>query len=198
MRAKLATPGGLVAAAVLFVIVYALTGSLIWSSVVALVGSLGVYLMLDGRTIQQVAADTYADDAEQKAGEVAQTVRQLRRLSREIRSPAARSSLESACQYVPELLDRVRTSSPDSLYSSAAQIGAHLTSLHGVVRQYLDIQAKPALYPKPDALLRSGEEAFQRFAEFAFDSLQLVNQGDLAEYRANLETVAPPRLPELS
>ena len=33
---------------------------------------------------------------------------------------------------------------------------------------------------------------------FAFDSVQLVNQGDLASDRANLETVAPPKLPELS
>jgi hypothetical protein len=98
---------------------------------------------------------------------------------------------------VPELLDRVRANSPNSLYSSASHIGGHLASLTGAVRQYLDIQRKPALYAEPAALLRSGEEAFRRFTEFAFDSVRLVNQGDIAAYRANLETVAPPKLPEL-
>jgi hypothetical protein len=73
-----------------------------------------------------------------------------------------------------------------------------VASLAGVVRQYLDIQRKPSFYRDPDALKLSGDDAFRRFTEFAFESVQLVNQGDIATYRANLETVAPPRLPDLS
>src|SRR5262249_17778631 len=98
---------------------------------------------------------------------------------------------------VPELFARTRATAPDSLYSTASQLGAHLESLRGVVVQYLDIQRKPAFYTDPDGLRRSGEEAIRRFAEFAQENVRLVNQGDIARYRANLETVAPPALPAL-
>jgi hypothetical protein len=198
MRGKLATPVALVATVATFTVVYLVTNSLLWSVVVALAAALGIYLMLDPRTIRQVERDGYAEDADRKVDEVLQLVREIRKLNKEITAPAAKGSLESACQYVPELLDRVRANSPDSLYSSASQIGAHLSSLVGVVRQYLDIQRKPTFYKDPQALQHSGEEAFRRFTEFAFDSVQLVNQGDIAAYRANLETVAPPKLPDLS
>ena len=73
-----------------------------------------------------------------------------------------------------------------------------MASLVGVVRQYLDIQRKPSFYRDPDALRQSGEDAFRRFTQFASESVQLVNQGDIATYRANLETVAPPTLPDLN
>jgi hypothetical protein len=198
LRAKLATSVALVSAVAIFAGVFLLTGSLLWSPLVAAVGALGVYLMADARTTRQVESDTYAEDAERKVDEVLAQVREVRKLSRDVTSPGARSSLESACQYVPELLDRVRANSPNSLYSSASQIGAHVASLAGVVRQYLDIQRKPSFYRDPDALKLSGDDAFRRFTEFAFESVQLVNQGDIATYRANLETVAPPRLPDLS
>jgi hypothetical protein len=197
VRARLATPLALLSAVAVFVGVFVVTGSLLWSPVIAAAGALGVYLMLDARTVRQVLSDDYADDAEHKMAEALQLVRELRKLSRDVTSPAARGSLESACQYVPELLNRVKANSPNSLYSSASQIGGHLSSLLGAVRQYLDIQRKPHLYANPEALKASGEEAFRRFTAFAFDSVQLVNQGDMATYRANLETVAPPRLPEL-
>jgi hypothetical protein len=198
MRAKLAAGAALVSAVVIFAGVFLLAGSVLWSALVAAAGALGIYLMVDARTPRQVDSDTYAEDAERKVSETLQLVREIRKLSRDVTSTAARGSLESACQYVPELLDRVRATSPNSLYSSASQIGAHLTSLAGVVRQYLDIQRKPALYSEPQALMRSGEEAFRRFTEFAFDNVQLVNQGDIAAYKANLETVAPPKLPDLT
>jgi hypothetical protein len=198
MRARIAAGGALVATVVAFVITFLVTGSLLWTVPLSAAVGLGVYLMADGRSRTQVALDTYTDDADRKAAEALRTLAEVRKLSREVRTPAARGSLEAADQYVTELLDRVRASSPDSLYSTASTLGAHLQSLLGVVRQYLDIQRKPALYKQPEQLQSSGEEAFRRFAEFAFDSIQLVNQGDLASYRANLATVAPPKLPELT
>jgi hypothetical protein len=198
VRARLATPVALVAAVALFVGAFAVTGSLLWSALIAAGGALGLYLMLDARTVNEVRSDDYAEDAERKMEDTLRLVRDLRKLSRDVTSPAARGSLESACQYVPELLNRVKANSPNSLYSSASQIGGHMESLLGVVRQYLDIQRKPQLYANPEALKASGEEAFRRFTTFAFDSVQLVNQGDMATYRANLETVAPPQLPELT
>jgi hypothetical protein len=197
MRAKLATPLALAVAAAAFTVAFAFSQSFLWAPLLAGAAALGTYLMLDSRTPVQVRDDSYAEDAERKVAEVRQTVADVRRLGRGVTSPAARGSLDSACQYVQELLDRVRVNSPNSLYSSASQMSAHLSSLHGVLRQYLDIQAKPGLYQQPAMLLDRGEEAFRRFSEFAFDSVQLVNQGDIATYEANLATVAPPKLPTL-
>jgi hypothetical protein len=197
-RAALATWLALAAAVVLYLVLYLLTSSWLWSALLAAIGSIGLYLMLDARTKAQVDSDTYADDAEEKTREVLKVVKEIRDLSRQITAPAARGSLESACASVSELLERVKVHSPDSLYSSASQIGAHLASLHGVVTQYLDIQRKPTFYKDPKTLMAAGDEAFRRFSEFALESVHLVNAGDLATYRANLETVAPPKLPELT
>ena len=197
MRAKLATPVALAVAVVAYTVVFAVSQNFLWAPLLAGAAALGTYLMLDSRTPVQVRDDSYAEDAERKVAEVRQSVAEIRRLSRTVISTAARGSLDTACQYVQELLDRVRVNSPNSLYSSASQMSAHLSSLQGVLRQYLDIQVKPALYQQPSVLLDRGEEAFRRFGEFAFDSVQLVNQGDIATYEANLATVAPPRLPTL-
>lgn len=198
MRRRLATPLGLVTAVLVFGLAYAITRSLLWAPILAAAAALGVYLMLDDRSQAQASSDDYADEARQKVDEALRIIRDIERLAREVRTPSARTALESACHYVPELFTRVRAKSPDSLYSTAGQIGGHLRSLDGAVRQYLDIQRQPVLYRDADALRGSGEQAFQRFADFALDSVRLVNQGDLAQYRANLETVAPPKMPELS
>jgi hypothetical protein len=197
MRAKLASTGGLLAAAVAFVATYLLTSSLIVAPLVGVAAAIGVYLMLDSRTSRQVLSDGYDDDADRKVADALEIVNQIRKLSKDMTSGRARASLQSACDSVPELLARVKANSPNSLYSSASQIGGHLQSLLGVARQYLDIQRKPGFYTEPATLLRNGEEAFRRFADFALDSVRLVNQGDLATYKANLETVAPPTLPQL-
>jgi hypothetical protein len=197
VRHKLAAPVALAAAVAVFFGVFLATESLLWSPLLAAVAAIGVYLMVDDRSSAKVDSDNYADEADRKVGEALRTVREVRRLARDVPAPAARAALESACQYVPELFDRVKARSPNSLYSTASQIGGHLTSLEGAVKQYLDIQRNPVLYTNPESLRQSGELAFQRFAGFVIDSVRLVNQGDIAQYNANLETVAPPKLPEL-
>lgn len=197
MRRRLAAPVALVAAVVVFAAVFALTSSLLWAPILAVVAAIGVYLMLDDRTQAQASSDDYADEAREKVEEALKVIRGIERLARDVRAPNARKALEAACHYVPELFERVRAKSPNSLYSTASQIGGHLRSLDGAVRQYLDIQRQPVLYGDPEALKHSGELAFQRFADFALDSVRLINQGDLAQYKANLDTVAPPDLPQL-
>jgi hypothetical protein len=198
VRHKLAAPAGLGTAVVVFFGIFVLTGYNLWlPPLLALPAALGVYFMVDDRTPAQVDGDTYVEDAERKVEAALRVVHDVRRLSREVTAPAARAALEGACRYVPELFERVRAKSPDSLYSTASQIGGHLESLHGAVRQYLDVQRNPMLYRDAGALRTSGEQAFQRFADFALESVRLVNQGEIVRYRANLETVAPPKLPEL-
>ncbi|WP_433533256.1 hypothetical protein ACQPYA_15265 [Micromonospora sp. CA-263727] len=193
----MAAPVALAAAVAVFAGVFAVTTSFLWAPLLAVAAALGVYFMLDDRSPAQALGDDYLDESRAKVEEALKVLRGIERLSRDVQAPAARAALESACRYVPELFARVRATAPNSLYSTASQIGGHLTSLDGVVRQYLDIQGKPVLYTDPEALKRNGELAFERFAAFALDSVRLVNQGDIAQYRANLDTVAPPKLPEL-
>ena len=197
MRAKLAAPVSLVAAAGVFTVVFLITHSLLWSPVLAALAALGLYLMLDDRTPGEVRDGEYEEDANRKVEEVLRTVRQIRGVTGQVLSPSVKHSLQQACEFVPELLTRVRKTSPNNLYSSASSLGAHLLSLAGVVEQYLDIQRKPTFYANPAELMRGGELAIQRFTEFTIDSLRLVNAGELAQYKANLETVAPPQLPDL-
>lgn len=194
---RLATPVALIGAMAVFAGIFAVTGSLLWSPALATAAAIGLYLMLDSRSGHQVRDDEYSDDAERKADQVLRTVKELRRLSRDVAAPSAKHQLQLACDYVPELLTRVRASAPNAVYSHASQLGAYLTSLTGVVTQYLDIQRNPTFYPDPATLLRGGEAAFERFTEFAVDSLRLINAGELAQYQANLQTVAPLKLPEL-
>ncbi|MEV0805352.1 hypothetical protein [Micromonospora sp. NPDC050200] len=197
MRHRLAAPVALAAAVAAFAGVFALTGSLLWSPLLATAIAIGLYLMVDDRTAARIDSDSYADDANARVDEALRVLRGIERLSRDVGRPEARRAIQDACRYVPELFDRVRDRSPDSLYSTAAQVGGHLRSLDGVVRQYLDIQRQPVLYHDPERLQRDGEVAFRRFADFALDSVRLVNQGEIAQYTANLDTVAPPSLPDL-
>ncbi|MDM4719324.1 hypothetical protein QTQ03_06825 [Micromonospora sp. WMMA1363] len=197
MRHRLAAPVALVAAVVAFVATLAITDSLLWSPLLAAGTALGLYLMLDDRTAARVDRDSYADEARVRVEEALGVIRGIERLSGEVRRAEARRALEDACRYVPELFERVRERSPDNLYSTAAQVGGHLRSLDGAVRQYLDIQRQPVLYHDPERLRSDGEAAFRRFADFALDSVRLVNQGEIARYAANLDTVAPPSLPDL-
>ncbi|GAA3451104.1 5-bromo-4-chloroindolyl phosphate hydrolysis family protein [Dactylosporangium matsuzakiense] len=197
MRRRLAAPVALVAAVVVFVVIYLLIGSLLWAPILAVVAAIGVYLMLDDRSSAQVSSDDYADEAQEKVDEALKLIKGIQRLAKDVRSPVARKALETACEIVPELFRRVQAKSPNSLFSTASQIGGHLRSLDGAVHQYIDIQSKPMLYRDPESLRLSGEHAFQRFADFALESVRLVNQGDMAQYKANLDTVAPPKLPEL-
>ncbi|MFJ6195404.1 hypothetical protein [Micromonospora sp. NPDC092111] len=197
MRHRFAAPVALTVAVAAFAGVFAVTGSLLWSPLLAAAAALGLYLMLDDRTAAKVDRDSYADDARARVEEALRVLHGIERLSHDVARPEARRALADSCRYVPELFDRVRDRSPDRLYSTAAQVGGHLRSLDGVVRQYLDIQRQPVLYRDPERLRRDGEAAFRRFADFALDSVRLVNQGELAQYTANLDTVAPPSLPDL-
>ncbi|GAA1844345.1 hypothetical protein [Asanoa iriomotensis] len=198
MRHRFAAPVGLLAAVAVFVVAFLLTRSLLWPPLLAFVAAVGTYLMLDDRSRRQVDNDDYAAEARSRVTEALGRVKRIRASARSVSNPAARASLDQAADHVTELFDRVRRTAPNSLYSTASQLNGHLSSLEGVLIQYLDIQAKPGLYRDPVALARSGEQAFQRFAEFTLDSVRLVNQGDIAQYQANLETVAPPELPELT
>jgi hypothetical protein len=197
MRAKAATPLALATAAGVFVVLFLLTRSLLWAPVLAALAAVGVYFMLDDRTPAQVADGDYAEDADEKASEALRIIKQLKGLLTQVRSPSVQYSLQQACDAVPELLARIRKTAPNTLYSSASALYGHLVSLSGVVEQYLDIQNKPPFYRDPQALMGGGEQAIQRFTEFTIESVRLVNQGELAQYQANLETVAPPKLPEL-
>lgn len=158
--------------------------------------AIGVQVLL-GRTPAQISDDAYADDARGKVDVCLDLVRRIGRAGRDLASPRMRDVTGRIAHVVPELLRRVETTSPTSVYSSASQWEGHLTSLLGVVTTYGDVEQHPTFYEDSDHLLTSGEAASRRFLEFALESIRLVNSGDIAAYRANLATVAPPKMPTL-
>ncbi|MGO4955981.1 hypothetical protein ACTQ49_01690 [Luteococcus sp. Sow4_B9] len=170
---------------------------LVGPTVLAAVAATGTNLLL-ARSPAQIADETYAQDARALGRGCTELAEQIRRDGRQLRSASMRRELDRMVQVVPELLARVERTSPSSLYSSASQLKGHLTSLQGVVRTYSDIEKHPNFYDQPDQLLLAGEQAVRRFVEFGHESIRLVNQGDLASYQANLATVAPPEMPELT
>lgn len=162
-----------------------------------LLAAIGVGVLLVPTTAQIRDAE-YASDAKDRAAACRALLRQIAQEAGTLHSPSMRQLVRQTQQVVPDLLDRVAATSPTSLYSSASQLEGHLQSLLGVVRTYVDVEAKPTYYTRPEKMLQQGEEATRRFVDFAIDSIRLVNQGDIAEYRANLETVAPPTMPTLT
>lgn len=198
---RLATPLALAGAVVAFVLFFALLGGaapLVRVGVPAIIAALvavGTRFMLS-RTPGQITDDSYHEDAREQVAAVRQHLAELARVGRGVRSPAIRRGVQQAGHDVAELLRRVEAASPTSLFSSAAQLGGYVQSLVGVVTQFADVEANPRFYDNADALLAGGELAMRRFNEFAVESIRLVNQGEIAEYQANLDTVAPPELPK--
>lgn len=163
-------------------------------ALLALVAAVGVKIAL-GRTPAEITDDAYRDDAEAQSRRTRATLGLVLEASRKVSSASMREDLNKIGTQVPELLRRTAEESPNSLYSSAATLNGHLQSLLGVVRQYADIERNPSFYPQAATLLDAGADAVHRFRDFTLDSIRLINQGGIAEYRANLDTVAPPALP---
>ncbi|MEL4505179.1 5-bromo-4-chloroindolyl phosphate hydrolysis family protein [Luteococcus sp. H138] len=192
----------LLVAALVFVAMFALLADatdlirLFGPAVLAVMAAGGTKLMLQ-RSAAQISDEAYRDDAKGQMRACLDLVAQIRENASRARSNSLRNQVERMAQVVPELLRRVERTSPTSLYSSASQLRTHLESLDGVVRTFGDIEKNPAFYDRPQEQLVAGEQAVHRFVEFATDSIKLVNQGDLAAYQANLDTVAPPRMPTL-
>lgn len=192
----------LLAAAVVYLVMFGVLADatdlirLLGPAVLAVMAAGGTKLMLK-RSAAQITDEAYRDDAKGQMRACLDLVGQIRDNARRAQSHSLRNEVERMAQVVPELLRRVERTSPTSLYSSASQLRTHLESLDGVVRTFGDIEKNPSFYDDPQAQLVAGEQAVRRFVEFATDSIKLVNQGDLAAYQANLDTVAPPKMPTL-
>lgn len=200
---RYATPLALLAALVTFVLMFLLLDGatdairLAGPAALALLAALGTRLVLH-RSPAEITDDAYHDDARGQVEACLDLVGQIRRDAKQLRSPSMHAEVDRMAQVVPELLRRVERTSPTSLYSSASQLRGHLGSLQGVVTTFADIEQHPAFYEDPGSQLVDGERAMRRFVEFSLESVRLVNQGDLAQYKANLATVAPPQLPRLT
>lgn len=199
---RLAVPAALVAAVAIFAGFFVLlTGAnpLVQLGLPALLaagGAVGTYLLL-GHTKAQADSAAYGVEARGKVREVTQKLDRASGIAKHINNPAVRADVAQAVRLVPELLRRVAEAQPNSLYSSASKFGGHASSLLGIVEQYADIERNPDFYQDAPRLLTEGQAALSRFTEFAQSQMRLVNQGDMAEYQANLDTVAPPQLPSL-
>ncbi|WP_026928230.1 5-bromo-4-chloroindolyl phosphate hydrolysis family protein [Granulicoccus phenolivorans] len=202
MIRRFAVPIAIAVTVVVFVVFFLLLGGaglpvqLGVPAAAAAIAAVGAYLMLAG-TARQAEADTYQAEAQAKVASVRRILRQITTSGSRIRDAELRADLDRACQVVPELLDRIAETDPNSLYSSASRLEGHVQSLQGLVEQYADIERNPDYYTDAPRLLTDGRAAVERFDEFAIESIRLVNSGDMAEYRANLDTVAPPKIPKL-
>ncbi|WP_040160564.1 hypothetical protein [Nigerium massiliense] len=200
MIRRWANPLALATATVVFLVFYVALASagpvvqLALPAVLAAAAATGVWVML-GRTPAQITDDAYHDDAEAMARQVGTTLDAVSSAARTIRSPTVRADVAQIAKQVPELVRRTREEAPTSLYSTSARLNGHLQSLHGVVTRYAEIEAQPTFYPGAHELLTDGEAAVRRFKEFTLKSIQLINSGGIADYRANLDTVAPPSIP---
>lgn len=200
-RKKIATPVALLSAVVVFVAFFLLlpgAGPLLQVGVpaaLAAVAATGVAVML-GRTPAEITDDAYASDADGVARKAQATMDAVTRAARDIGSAAVRDDVAQIAKQVPELLRRTRAEAPNSLYSSASALDGHLTSLLGVVTQYADLERNPEFYANAPQLTHEGREAVRRFRDFTLESIRLINAGGIAEYRANLDTVAPPAIPD--
>lgn len=200
MIRRLATPLALATAVLVYVVFFLLLGGagvLVQVGVPALLAAVaasGIVVML-GRTPAEITDDAYHDDASGMVRTALATMDEVVRASRAISSPTLRADVAQVAAQVPELLARTRAESPTSLYSSASVLHGHLTSLLGVVTQFADIERNPSFYRNAPELLHEGGEAVRRFRDFTLESIRLVNAGGIAEYRANLDTVAPPSIP---
>lgn len=192
----------LLSAALIFIVLFLLLGgSDMWLQLAApavfgLLGAVGVKLMLE-RDQKEIADHTYREDARALANGVRAEMGRVHALIPSIPDQEIQGALTRASRTVPELLDRVEEDQPTSLYSSASRLQGHVSSLHGVVDAYLDLHANPHYYKDAPGLAAQGKAAILRFDEFTIETMQLLTQGDMAEYQANLDTVAPPAIPKL-
>ncbi len=145
----------------------------------------------------QIEDDNYRDDAKALASKVKHDMAETALMAGDITDAEIQSALRRASHTVPEILSRVEEDQPNSLYSSASKFDGHVASLQGIVESYLDIKRHPDYYKNSSILLEQGKQAILRFDEFTIETMQLLPQGDMAEYQANLDTVAPPAIPKL-
>lgn len=164
--------------------------------VFAALTAVGVHLMTRP-TAAQIDQDAYHRDAATKVNQITTELSRIESHAYRISNLNVQAALVRASATVRELLDRLAETQPTSLYSSASTLHGHVSSLVGLVEQYVDIERQPQYYTDAERLLADGETAVLRFDEFVLDNIRLVNSGDMAEYQANIATVAPPAIPRL-
>lgn len=162
----------------------------------AAVAAAGVWFMLS-RTAAEVQQDNYAEMSREKVRRISELLAEAARTSGRVRDARVRDGVELARHQVPELLARIEQSDPTGLFSSASKFEGHVESLVGLVKKYADIEARPRYYDDPESMLADGIAAVDRFNEFTVESIRLVNQGAMSEYKANLQLVAPPEIPQI-
>lgn len=202
MIRRYATPIALASAVAIYVVLFLLLGNsdvllrIAAPAALAAIGAIGVKFMLS-RDQAQIEDDNYRDDAKALASKVKREMAEASAMAHAITDAEIQSAITRASRTVPELLARVEEDQPNSLYSSASKFDGHVSSLKGVVESYVDITQHPDYYKDAPALLKQGKQAILRFDEFTIETMQLLTQGDMAEYQANLDTVAPPAIPKL-
>jgi hypothetical protein len=200
LRDNLAAFAAMAVFAAAFLVVYAASSSLWDAAIVSILLGAGVLVILRTLFPANPELRAYNLDARRRVKRVLASVDRLTKLAGQIKDPQAQSSLLEGCRIIPQLLDQTRRQETTSfrVASTAANVQNYLTSVESVAEVYLRIQKDPSFFANADAQLAAGKEGFADFQAFALKSIQQLNAGDTQGYAANLETLRPLEVPELS
>jgi hypothetical protein len=200
IRDNLAPLSGMVALAVGFLAVYGATTSFVAAAIVAVLLAVGVFLIF--RQLFPANADLreYNLDARRRVKKVLASVDQISQMARHVSDSQAANSLMGGCKIVPQLLNQTakQETTTFKLASTAANVQSYVTSVQSVLEVYLRIQKDPTYFQNASQQLALGRQGFADFETFCLKSIQQLNAGDTAGYAANLETLQPLTLPEIS
>jgi hypothetical protein len=179
-------PIALVSGVIAFVITYFALSHANWVGVFSLGGAalvfilvvLGVWLVTDSRTSQQVQLDTYAVTAESEVEKVLTKLDQIRKLTQRIRSSETKELLLQTCSDVDQLLRRIRQYNQTTLFSAATTLDGYVEKIVLAAEKYIDIQSFPRYYTKPTELLSQIQSGLTSFEEYVVASIQGVQAGE--------------------
>jgi hypothetical protein len=196
--ARFATPIALVAGGIAFVLGLVLARALGWTGLQAVIlaivacvlVALGVWLISDSRTRAEMMGDEYRAQAETKAHQVGDKLKDFRKQAQSIRDPELSALVTQICDDVDVLLDRVRATNPNTLQSTADIMLGHLGNLAVVLDEYVAVQNGERYYDDPAKLLSDDKESIQGFHDFVTASIKLINQGEVLGADASRKMLA--------
>jgi len=182
---KLAIPIALVAGVVAFAITFVLLQAAYWSTLLALLISLGilalvawgVWKLLDNRTDRQVEQDAYALEADRKVREVLAKIGQIRTYTRQISERSVFETLQQMCADVEQLVTRIKQKNPTGLLSQATTLDGYLVRMVPLVEKFIDITSHQRYYENAQRQLQEIKGGFSSFDEYVVKSITLLEEG---------------------
>lgn len=187
---RYAIPIALGAGVVVFAVAFLLLSQGSWSplltlgvaAVLFILTSFGVWLILDNRSGKQLEIEAYRMQADLKVTEVHRTITEIGQYAAQIRARQTANLVRQGCSDGEALLARIREKNPNTLLSSATELGGVLEDVKLLLDKYVDIQDNPRYYEDAPLKLQEGQTAIAGFAEFILKSIQQAERGETLRY----------------